>query len=342
MTPTSYSYLGITRIALSVAAIAAVLTSFAVAGDCCSNKGQSGLNTGAHSFHEQGAAAQHVDKNELSILYAPPHGGQVHHTESMYFEVVYLPRQTRIYLYGAGRQPISPRGSQGQAVMHVRGHDQPFDFPIRYYTVPGGSVEQEFLAAAVDVTRIPDGAMTVDFELTDLPDQKQSQASFAQTFALTRHWPAVTVAAVSDADTDAIGRQRVCPITGGPLGGMGTPVKLIVGDQVLYVCCHGCIDKVRQAPEKYVSNRAPGTQRLNQPTHGNELLVVQATVADQAAIQAQALCAVMKTRLGAMGTPVKIVRGNQAVFVCCQGCVAKVKANPDLYFSQVVESRHNG
>jgi hypothetical protein len=60
-----------------------------------------------------------------------------------------------------------------------------------------------------------------------------------------------------------------------------------------------------------------------------------ATQADQAAINAQRVCPVSRKPLGAMGGPIKVTRGDRSVFLCCQGCLGKVTANPDAYFRAV-------
>jgi hypothetical protein len=60
-----------------------------------------------------------------------------------------------------------------------------------------------------------------------------------------------------------------------------------------------------------------------------------ATQADQAAINAQRFCPVSRKPLGAMGGPIKVTRGDRSVFLCCQGCLGKVTANPDAYFGAV-------
>jgi hypothetical protein len=58
----------------------------------------------------------------------------------------------------------------------------------------------------------------------------------------------------------------------------------------------------------------------------------KATRADQAAINAHKVCKVSGEPLGSMGTPIKVSRGNSSVFLCCQGCVKSVQANPDRFF----------
>jgi hypothetical protein len=61
-------------------------------------------------------------------------------------------------------------------------------------------------------------------------------------------------------------------------------------------------------------------------------MVGRATQADQAAINAQRVCAVTGKPLGSMGGPIKVSRGNLAVFLCCQACVRTLQAAPDRYF----------
>ena len=53
-----------------------------------------------------------------------------------------------------------------------------------------------------------------------------------------------------------------CPIAGGPLGGMGKPVDMVVGDRLVRLCCAGCEDAVREDPagtlaKVYGSEEAP-------------------------------------------------------------------------------------
>jgi hypothetical protein len=38
-----------------------------------------------------------------------------------------------------------------------------------------------------------------------------------------------------------------------PLGSMGEPVKLLVGGKPIFLCCQGCVPKVRSEPNKYLA-----------------------------------------------------------------------------------------
>jgi hypothetical protein len=61
------------------------------------------------------------------------------------------------------------------------------------------------------------------------------------------------------------------------------------------------------------------------------LSITRSTPADQPAINAQRVCKVSGESLGSMGAPIKVTRGDRAIFLCCQGCVKRVQANPDQY-----------
>ena len=41
-----------------------------------------------------------------------------------------------------------------------------------------------------------------------------------------------------------------CPIASGPLGGMGTPIDMVVGDRLVRLCCSGCIEAVHENPQE--------------------------------------------------------------------------------------------
>jgi hypothetical protein len=196
-----------------------------------------------------------------AIVQRPPHGGQVTVAADSagFFEVVYLPQETRVYLYGPKQEPLSARGVRGQAVMRVRGYSREFPFPLKYVTSPQGSKEQDYLAAAVDVRRIRAGDMTATFSLEDLSDQEHPKASFTQTAALPQTKPDVTVATSTPkptpklSDAQLIAQQKVCPVTGAALGSMGKPVKVVVKGQTVFLCCAGCKAAIKNDPDKYLA-----------------------------------------------------------------------------------------
>ena len=261
-----------------------------------------------------------------------PHGGQMTVAGSHGFEVVYRPKETRVYLHGADHGPMSMRGVQGHMLMQVRGNDKVFRYPLMHVAPQVGSPDQDYLAATVDVSRVRDGNMTATFELANLPNAKQPKANFSQVFNLSRI--PVTVTALDQSDRPHIEQQKVCPVTGGQLGSMGTPVKVMIGDQAVYLCCKACVGKVQKDPELYRQKTAPPSSPTNASSPTDQIVIATATTADQVAIKAQHECPVLGTALGSHGTPVKIGLGEQTIFVCCKKCAGKVIVDPDTYLAK--------
>jgi hypothetical protein len=44
--------------------------------------------------------------------------------------------------------------------------------------------------------------------------------------------------------------QRVCPISREELGSMGPPIKLMVNDQPVFVCCKNCEGRALKSPDE--------------------------------------------------------------------------------------------
>ncbi len=61
----------------------------------------------------------------------------------------------------------------------------------------------------------------------------------------------VALAKLSPEDQELAEQQEICPVSGKPLGSMGTPIKVTVEDRDVLVCCDGCEDPVRERPEEY-------------------------------------------------------------------------------------------
>lgn len=50
-----------------------------------------------------------------------------------------------------------------------------------------------------------------------------------------------------------LGQQKTCPVTGEELGKMGTPVPVVVKGHLIYVCCKGCVAKVKASPDEFLA-----------------------------------------------------------------------------------------
>jgi hypothetical protein len=62
--------------------------------------------------------------------------------------------------------------------------------------------------------------------------------------------------ALSEEDQALAALQKLCPVSGEELGGMGTPVKLTVKGEPVFICCKGCEKKVNADPDKYLAKVA--------------------------------------------------------------------------------------
>ena len=69
-----------------------------------------------------------------------------------------------------------------------------------------------------------------------------------------------------------------------------------------------------------------------------ELVVTKATKDDAKAIAAQKTCSVSKEDLDSMGGPFKVSRGDKSTFLCCEGCLKQVQADPDKYLGAVASA----
>jgi hypothetical protein len=170
--------------------------------------------------------------------------------------------------------------------MQVRGNPRPFRYPARAATDATGL---SCLSVPVDLTRVRDGDMRVTFELTNLPLAEEPRTEFAQTFTLTQqpaaarvvalpeedrstHLPPpaprrpaesrVVVAQATAADAAAIRAQGTCPVMKTRLGGHGQPIKLLVAGKPLFVCCKGCIQQVKNDPQRYLAKVGQRPGRL--------------------------------------------------------------------------------
>lgn len=58
---------------------------------------------------------------------------------------------------------------------------------------------------------------------------------------------------LSPVDRAAAEKQKTCPVSGGPLGAMGMPIKLTVKGREVFLCCQGCEDAIKKDPDKYLA-----------------------------------------------------------------------------------------
>jgi len=133
-------------------------------------------------------------------------------------------------------------------------------------------------------------------------------------------------------DRELAEAQGFCPVMlKNRLGLMGTPVKVLVNDQPVFVCCKGCTRKALADPER--------TLQIVAQLHITESLA-RLSPEDRRSAEAQGYCPVMRdNRLGVMGPPVKVMIGNQPVYLCCAGCKRRAMANPAQTLAIVADLR---
>jgi hypothetical protein len=141
---------------------------------------------------------------------------------------------------------------------------------------------------------------------------------------------------LSPQDRELAAAQRYCVVmTDMPLGAMGLPLKVVVNDEAVFVCCKGCQKQALADPARTLATAKKLRETVQE---GIEIAANMAKLspADRERAAAQGFCAVMVDhRLGTMGPPLKIALGSEAVFLCCEGCEAKATADPNKTLAAV-------
>ncbi|RMF41389.1 MAG: hypothetical protein D6753_09690 [Planctomycetota bacterium] len=65
------------------------------------------------------------------------------------------------------------------------------------------------------------------------------------------------LASLSAEDAASAERQHFCPVSGAMLGTMGTPRKVEVNGQDVWICCEECRDELLADPDKYLAKINP-------------------------------------------------------------------------------------
>lgn len=48
-------------------------------------------------------------------------------------------------------------------------------------------------------------------------------------------------------------KQKICPVSGEPLGSMGVPYKVTVKGRDVLLCCQGCEGEIEENPDQYLA-----------------------------------------------------------------------------------------
>ncbi|MEO8268800.1 MAG: efflux RND transporter periplasmic adaptor subunit [Aureliella sp.] len=92
-------------------------------------------------------------------------------------------------------------------------------------------------------------ALAAGSEMGDATSKESVASAIPSTKQLTANELA-EIAKLPAADQRLAKQQVLCPITMKPLGSMGIPLKIPVGDDAVFVCCAGCKKGVLKEPEE--------------------------------------------------------------------------------------------
>lgn len=143
-------------------------------------------------------------------------------------------------------------------------------------------------------------------------------------------------------------KQQFCPILADSrLGAMGVPVKVMLDNQPVFLCCDGCKKAAENNPQetlakvkKLTGGRSPSTgssppsvpaAQRKDPETKIKAALAKLSDADRSLALEQRFCVVLpKSRLGSMGTPIRVTVAGQPVFLCCEGCREAALADPEM------------
>lgn len=156
------------------------------------------------------------------------------------------------------------------------------------------------------------------------------------------------LAKLSIEDRTLAQKQKTCPVlTTSRLGSMGVPIMLTIEGRKVFICCAACKSDALEKPQQTratVDGRAGATPTSGTVGPSDKIKVALAKLSDtdRALAQAQRTCPVISgSKLGSMGTPVRIEIEGQPVFLCCEACRSKALKNPKQTLDQANKLRQS-
>jgi hypothetical protein len=124
------------------------------------------------------------------------------------------------------------------------------------------------------------------------------------------------------ADRKLAKEQKYCAVeTENLLGSMGKPVKVMLKEEPVFLCCSHCEKAAKKDPDKTLTR----VEELK-----SRVVLEQLDPADRKLAEEQKYCAVEpENLLGSMGKPVKMTIKEETVFLCCKACEKDARAEPD-------------
>jgi len=238
---------------------------------------------------------------------AGPHGGSLKMLGDAQFETVVSPAGIRLYMFDSAGEAISLANVRGTVGLRVEGNPKRY----RYDLLPDGN---DNLTAPVNLSKIAGKQIELEMQVVGLPKPYEQRLKLDEVITLPASREQQIAAEIS--------RQKICPVSGKPLGSMGQPVAVEIAAQTVYACCSGCVPAIQANPDKYAAAKF-------------DITVAKVTKEDAELVAKQKVCPVMDEPLGSMGQPVKMLVNDKPIFLCCKGCIKKIKAEPTKYLAMV-------
>ncbi len=251
------------------------------------------------------AIAQHNHGNHGEHSHASAQNaaaGSVQTVGTLRVETTIMQKGVIFKVFDADGQVVHAASAAGTVTLKIGDNPKSYSYKLQ-------PLKNHAIGAAIDLSKVAGHMLHLDVELTGIGSEP-----------MAFHAMATLQSTLSDAML--ISLQKTCPVTGKPLGSMGAPPKIMVGDKPLFVCCAGCSDKVKANPETYLAKYYGPKGKEVRPG------VFEATLADAQAIALQKKCPVMDEELGGMGVPQKVNVAGKAVYICCAGCAKSLTAEP--------------
>ena len=181
------------------------------------------------------AVAQEAGK-PAGLLSIGPHGGAVHADGDLRLEVVFSSQRVQVFVFDSAMRAIPVH--QARARLGLSLESDPRKYRYDLYPLPVDEGIRNGLFSAWNLKNVPDRGATAELSLYGLARPVKFSAVFER-----RRTP----------EQLAIRRQRICPVSGKPLGSMGKPPSVSIGDREIYVCCAGCTGTLKAKPKFYLA-----------------------------------------------------------------------------------------
>jgi Cu(I)/Ag(I) efflux system membrane fusion protein len=160
------------------------------------------------------------------------------------------------------------------------------------------------------------------------------------------------IAALSNPEDRKLAQaQGSCPVLGNRLGSMGVPVKIVLEEQPVFLCCQGCVKEARSDPRKTLDkvqqlrgNPSIAKGPASPPPLSGKEAKIQAELAklpaeERRLAEQQKFCPVTGARIGSMPGPMWITIEGEKVFLCCRSCKDDAEADPQGTLGKVRQAR---